>query len=103
LLSACSTYYKTHATSLSGQRNVYAANFTQDNYFYNAHDGYTYGVDTDVTDILACTITMQFKGMPLDNHNDKSLFIPREEGSKLSPEKGEEIVAPRRNESNARY
>jgi hypothetical protein len=41
---------------------VYAAYFTQDDYFYNSHDGYTYGVDADVTDIFAHTTTMQFEG-----------------------------------------
>jgi hypothetical protein len=54
---------------------VYAANFTQDD-FSNAHDGYTYGVHTDITDILAYTTSMQFKGKPLDNRNDKLLFHP---------------------------
>jgi hypothetical protein len=58
LLSACSTYDKTHATPRFGQRNVHAANLTQGDDFYNAHDCYTYGVDTDVTNILAHTSTM---------------------------------------------
>jgi hypothetical protein len=60
LLSVLSTYDKTHATPRSGKQNVYAANFTQDDDFYDAHDGYTYGVDTDATNILAHTTTMQF-------------------------------------------
>jgi hypothetical protein len=52
--------------------NVYAANFTQDDDFYYAYNGYIYGVDTDVTDILAHTTTIQFKvnhwELTLTNH-----------------------------------
>jgi hypothetical protein len=79
MLSACSIYDKTHATPRSAQRNVYSVNFTCDDNFYNAHDGYTYGDDTDVTDILAHVTAMQFEGKPLGNFNDNSIFIPREE------------------------
>jgi hypothetical protein len=76
LFSACSTYDKTHAAPCSGQQSVYTANFTQVDNFYDAHDGYTYGVDTDVTGILAHTTTMKCKGKPWGKCNDKTLFIP---------------------------
>jgi hypothetical protein len=101
LLSACYTYDKTHATPRSGQWNAYAATFTQDDDFYHARDGYTYGVDTDVTNILAHTTTMQFEVKPSGSRNDKWIFIPREEWLKLSPEKREEIIDTRHNERNA--
>jgi hypothetical protein len=103
LLSACPTYDKTHATPCSGLRNVYAANLIQDDDFYNTHDGCTYGVDTDVTDMLVHTTTMQFKGKPSVSRNYNSLFLPGEEWLKLSPENREEIIATRRNERDARF
>jgi hypothetical protein len=83
LLSACSTYDKIHATPRSGQWNVYTVNFTQDDDFYNTDDGYTYGVDTDVTDILLHTTSIQFEGKPLGNCIEKLRFIPTEEWLKL--------------------
>jgi hypothetical protein len=43
---------------------VYAANFTKDYDFYYAHDGYTYGVKTDISDIIDHTTTMQFELKP---------------------------------------
>jgi hypothetical protein len=98
LLSACSPYEKTHTTPCPGKRNVYSANFTQDDDFYYTHHGHTYGVDTDVTDILSHTATMQFKAKSSGNCNDKKLFIPREEWLKPSPENREEIITTRRNE-----
>jgi hypothetical protein len=82
---------------------VYDSNFTQDDRFYDAHNGYTYGADTDVTDVLAHTTIMQFEGKLLVNCNDKSHFLPREERLKLSPEKGEAIISTRRNERNTRF
>lgn len=103
LLLAYSAYKKIHTTPRSGHPNVYAANFTQDDDFYYAHDGYTYGVDTDVTDILAHTTTIQFKGKPSGNGNYKSLFIPRKQLLKLSPENRKEIISTRRNERNVRF
>jgi hypothetical protein len=103
LLSTCSIYDKTHKTPPSGLRNVYAANVTQVDDFYDARDGYTYGVDTAVTNILAHTITMQFKWNPLVNRNDNLIFIPREEWLKLSLQKREKIIATRSNKRNARF
>jgi hypothetical protein len=93
LLSACSFYDKTHATSRSGQQNVYAASVKHDDNFFNAQDGYTYGVDTDVTDILAHATNMDFKGSASSNRNDKSPFIPREDWLKLMPETPKYILA----------
>ena len=88
LLSACSTYDKMHATPRSGQRNVYAASIEQDDDFYDAQDGLIFGVDTDVTDIIACATDMRLQGNP-SNRNKESPFIPRDEWLKLSPEKRE--------------
>jgi hypothetical protein len=87
LLSACSIYDKMHATPRSGQRNVYATSVEHDDNFFDAQDGYTYVLDTDVTDILAHATDMRFKGSASSNRNDKSLFIPREDWLKLTPEK----------------
>jgi hypothetical protein len=101
LLSACSSYDKTHATPRSGQRNVYTTNVEHDDNFFDAQDAYTYGVDTDVTDILAHATDMRFKGSASSNRNDKSPFVPREDWLKLTPEKREDILAKRRAERSS--
>jgi hypothetical protein len=79
LLSAFSTYDKAHVTPRSGQQNVYTISVAHDDKFFDAQDGYTYGVDTDMTDFLVHATDMRFKVSVSSNRNDKSPFIPREE------------------------
>jgi hypothetical protein len=81
--------------------NVHAANLTQDDDFYNAQDGYTYVLGTDVIDILSHPYT-QFQGKPSINCNDKMIFIPRDDWSKLSTENQEEIIFSCCTKRNAR-
>lgn len=102
LLSACSTYDKMHATPRTAQRNVYAANFEPDDNLYDTNDHHTFGIDTDVTDILAYTTNTRFQG-PSGNRNDQSPYLPREEWLKLTPEKREEILTKRRMEKGAQF
>jgi hypothetical protein len=101
LLSACSTFDKTHATTRSGQQNVYTTSVEHDENFFDAQDGYTYGVDTGVTDILDQATDMHFKGSASSNCNDKAPFIPREDWLKLTPEMREEIPAKRRTDCSS--
>jgi hypothetical protein len=96
LPSACSTYDKNHnSPKKSGKRKVYAASTTTpDDVYYDADDGYhDFGVDTNVTDFLAYTTNMRYKGSALSK--EKSHFIPRDEWLKLSQEKREEKIGER--------
>ena len=102
LLSACSTYDKMHATPRTAQRNVYAANFEPDDNLSDTNNHHTFGIDTDVTDILAYTTNTRFQ-RPSGNRNDQSSFLPREEWLKLTPEKREEILTKRRMEKGAQF
>jgi hypothetical protein len=74
LLSACSTYDKSHTSPhQSGQRNVY----------------------TDISEILANTSSMQPLAKSTPSGGNSS-FIPREEYLKLSKEQRHELVVKRR-------
>ena len=53
---------------------------------YDMQDGFIFGVDTDITDIIACASDMRFQGNP-SNRNKESPFIPRDEWLKLTLEK----------------
>jgi hypothetical protein len=56
---------------------------TPDDGYYKADDAYhDFGVDTNVTDILAYTTNMRYKGSVVSK--EKSNFIPRDELLKLS-------------------
>ena len=83
LLSACSTYDKNHVTPRSGQRNVYSTTIEHDNDFIDAQDGVVFGVDTDVSDLLAHVTDLKPRGNSV-TQNNKSSFIPRDEWLKLS-------------------
>lgn len=61
-------------------------------------DGYSYVVDTDVTDILAYAMNMRFKISTSFNRNNKSSFISREDRLKHPSEKHKEILAKGRAE-----
>jgi hypothetical protein len=99
LLSACSTYDKSHTNPRqSGQRNVYAATMENDGeVFYDVNNTETFHVDTDISEILANTSSMRplAKSTP---SGGTSSFIPREEWLKLSKEQRDELVAKRRKE-----
>jgi hypothetical protein len=85
LLSACSTYEKNNATPRSGQRNVYSTIFETDDDFYDAQDDAVFGVDTDVSDLLAHVTDFKPHGASTRRPH-KSYFIPRDEWLKLSTE-----------------
>jgi hypothetical protein len=91
LLSTCSMCDKLHTTPHSGQRQVYATSMGYDT--YSADNGVTYGVKTDVQEILAYAADMRYKAPLVPNKNGDSPFIPRDEWMKLAPEKREEIIA----------
>ena len=74
LLSACSTYDRTHATPRSGQRNVYHTTIEQDDEFCADQGGYAFGVDTEVTDILAYATDMHFQGAATIRNDKSPLF-----------------------------
>ena len=100
LLSACSTYDKTHATIRPpGQRKVYSTNVELDNEeFYDATSDELFNVDTEVSDILVHSSNTQGQFSSATNTGNKGSFIPKADWLKLSPAKREEILAKRRKE-----
>jgi hypothetical protein len=98
LLSACSTYDSQRSSSDRKKRVVYQSELDREPDPYDDNDYYDYGVDTDVTDIMAyATDTTRF-GSKSVSSNQSSSRITYSERIKLPEEERNKIFAKRKQE-----
>jgi hypothetical protein len=81
-LSACSTFDKKTVSPGKQRRSVYTSEFNSDNYYGNCE---TYGVDTDVADIMAIATEANRSGQQQE-YGSKNTFVPWDQWIKLSQE-----------------
>jgi hypothetical protein len=84
LLSACYIYDKRLVTPQSAQGNVYSTTFEHDDDFYDAKYGTAFGVDSNVSDLLAYVTDLKPPGSSVAPRPHKSSFIPCDEWLKLA-------------------